>query len=224
VTPTGPTSTYASLTLSDGPSAYYRLGDTALGLMADSSGHGFNGSYNPGTNEVSLGQPGALTGDPDTSALGNGQYIGASRATAPLYNSARTVEGWIKTTSGSTQYLAGWGVAGTANAFDVYLGPSSVSVDDYSQTLTFSSPASLDNGSWHFVVATYDGANLTVYVDGTSLGSQVFTQPLNTLPGGSLVVGGYYNGGGGVSGDLDEFAVFPTALTASQVQAQFTAS
>jgi inosine-uridine nucleoside N-ribohydrolase len=224
VTPTGPASTYASLTLSDSPSVYYRLGDTALGLMADSSGHGFNGAYNAGTNEVSLGQPGAITGDPDTSALGNGQYIGTSRASVPLYNSARTVEGWIKTTSGSTQYLAGWGVGGTATAFDLYLGPSSVSVDDSSQTLTFSSPASLDNGSWHFVVATYDGTNLTVYVDGTSLGSQVFTQPLNTQPASSLVVGGYYNGGGGVSGDLDEFAVFPTALTAAQVLAQFTAS
>jgi hypothetical protein len=224
VTPTGPTSTYASLTLSDGPSVYYRLGDTALGLMADSSGHGFNGAYNAGTNQVSLGQPGSITGDPDTSALGNGQYIGVSRATAPLYNSARTVEGWIKTTSGSTQYLAGWGVSGANDAFDVYLGPSSVSVDNDSQTLTFSSPVSLDNGSWHFVAATYDGTNLTVYVDGTSLGSQVFTQALNTLPGGSLVVGGYFNGGGGVSGDLDELAVFPAALTAAQVQAQFTAS
>ena len=223
VTPTGATSTYASIVLADNPSVYYRLGDTASGLMADSSGRRSNGAYNPGTNDT-LAQPGALTGDSNTSVASAGQDVGTAEANLPLYNSARTFEGWIKSTNTGTQYLAGWGTTLTAEGFDVGVGPNSVYVQGYSDDLTFPSTTALDDGTWHFVTVTYNGTIATAYVDGTSLGAQSFAQALNTPPGTNLFVGSFINGFSGVIGDVDEFAVFPTALSAAQIQAQFTAA
>ena len=47
VTPTGSSTTYASGVLADGPSAYYRLGDTTTSVLADSSGKGRPGCTTP---------------------------------------------------------------------------------------------------------------------------------------------------------------------------------
>ena len=77
VTPTGSSTTYVTTVLSQGPAAYYRLGDSTDALLADSSGHGVNGSYNPAG--VTLGQPGALPGDADTAALTETATTGSGR-------------------------------------------------------------------------------------------------------------------------------------------------
>ena len=224
VTPTGGASTYASTVLSANPSVFYRLNDTDRGAMADSSGNGATGRY---TAQPTLGQPGPLVSDPATSisSNANGPAAGGNPA-LPLYAHARTLEGWINTTSGGEDFLAGYGNQSTAQGFTVAVEPSTVIVSGYGDDLSFTATSALNNGSWHFIVVTTTGTSATVYVDGTSLGSQSFPATLDTLPtpqGLQIGAGmqgccGYFNGG------LADIAVFPAALTAAQVTAQYSAS
>jgi hypothetical protein len=183
--------------------------------MADSSGHGATGAYTP---QVTLSQAGPLPSE----------LIAAARGapSLPLAGQPRTVEGWVNTTDSGPDFLAGYGQALGAEGFSVSIDPTDVTVSGYEDDLVFTSPAALNDGSWHFVVATTTRTSATVYVDGTSLGTQTFPTPLDTLaaPEG-LEIGappqgccGYFTGG------LADIAVFPTALTAAQVTAQFTAS
>jgi hypothetical protein len=104
--------------------------------------------------------------------------------------------------------------------------PTAVIVSGFGDDLSFTSSAALNNGAWHFIVVTTSGTSATVYVDGTSLGSQNFPATLDTLPTAQgLEVGAGPQGCcGSFSGSLADIAVFPSALTAGQVSAEYTAS
>ena len=224
VTPTGSASTYASAVLSSSPSVFYRLADSDPGVLADSSGHGASGSY---TSQVSLGQAGPLANDPapGISSDANGP-AGSGDPSLPLYNQPRTVEGWINTTSGGENFLAGYGSQNTGQGFTVAVQPNAVLVSGYSDDLTFTSSTSLDNGTWHLIAVTTTGTSATVYVDGTSLGTQNFGTTLDTLPTSQgLEIGAGPQGCCGYfSGSLADIAVFPSALSAATISSQFAAS
>jgi hypothetical protein len=224
ITPTGSSSTFAGTVLSDSPSVFYRLADGTTAVMADSSGNDANGYYQAAN--AQLGQTGPVTSDPATAATGSGAAIGDASAALPAYSQARSVVGWIKTTAAGTQYLVGWGSQATAEGFDVAVDASDVYVQGYSDDLTFPTGTSLDDGNWHFIAVSSNGKTATAYVDGTSLGTQKFSSPLDTVPsnGDLCVVGAAIWGGNGVYGDLADVAVFPTALTAGKLGALYSAS
>jgi hypothetical protein len=227
VTPTGSSSTFASVILADGPSAFYRLADSATSAMADSSAHGRTGSYVPGS--VTLGAASPVSGDAATSAADAGSALGqASLAVLPEYDQARTVQAWVNTTNAGFQYLAGWGNVNVADqGFAVALdGPEAVYVQGVDDDLYFSTPGSVADGNWHLITVTSTGAAATVYVDGQAIGTQAFATPLDTLsaPQGLVIGGAPWDTTQGVDGDLADVAVFPVALSASQVSAQYSAS
>ena len=113
----------------------------------------------------------------------------------------------------------------TGEGFDVEPTPSHVYVEGGSRHgLTFTSATTLDDGNWHFVVVSTNGTTASAYVDGVSLGTQTFPSPLNTISSGELVIGGETNQTDGIAGTLAQLAIYPTALTAAQVQAQYQAS
>ena len=58
-----PSSVYRAAVLADSPLAYWRLGETSGTVAHDETGNGHDGTYVGG---VTLGQPGALTGDANT--------------------------------------------------------------------------------------------------------------------------------------------------------------
>jgi hypothetical protein len=226
VTTTGPASTYASTVLASDPSVFYRLGDSDPSAMADSSGNGATGVYDQ--TSTTLGEPEPLANDPSTSVEDNsdGPAGQGNPSTLPLYAQPRTLEGWIHTTSTGEEWLAGYGTDSTGQGFAAAVEPDDVVASGYNDDLTFPSSAALNDGQWHFIVVTTNGASATAYVDGVSLGTQNFPQGLDTLPAPpGFVVGadaqgccGYFNG------DLADVAVFPSALTAAGVTAQFAAS
>jgi hypothetical protein len=205
------------------PSVFYRLADGATAAMADSSGHGATGSYF--APDVTLGQPAPLANDPATSTAVNGNTAAHSFPTdLPLNNSARTIEAWVDTTWGGTGYLAGYGSQNTTQGFALAVNPSQVYLSGYNDDLSFSSPTTINDGSWHFVALSTNGTTATAYVDGTALGTQSFNTPLDTLASSSGFVVGSAPWGGPFLGDEADVAVFPTALTATQIQAQYQAS
>jgi hypothetical protein len=226
VTVPGSASPYVSTVLAAGPSVFYRLADTDPDAMADSSGHGATGWY---AAAAALGQPGPLATDPATAMSSNSPVdpVAAGNPSLPVGASARTMEGWANSTSSSQQPLAGYGTDQTGNGFTVYIAGDQVVVSGYNDDLSFTAPAPLDDGSWHFIVATTTGTSATAYVDGTSLGTQTFPVALDTLPTSpGLQIGDAMPlcNCGVFDGSLADIAAFPTALTAAQVSAQFTAS
>jgi hypothetical protein len=226
-TVTGAASTYSSTVLSLGPSAFYRLGDSTPALMTDSSGNGANGTYTPSVSTV--GQAGPLANDPTTADADNGvsnTAAGRSNPVLPLYSAPRTVEAWVNTTYPNEVYLASYGTGNQGQGFSVDISPHQVIASGYLDDLTFSSAPALDDGQWHFIAVTTDGVSATAYVDGAPIGTQTFRQPLDTLPTlpGLLLGTGVQGCCNGFEGDLADVGVFPSALTAAQVSAQFSAS
>ncbi|MCA1683827.1 MAG: fibronectin type III domain-containing protein, partial [Actinobacteria bacterium] len=220
VTPTGSPTTYVTNVLANAPSAYYRLGESSGTTAADSSGKGGNGLYDQAT----LGSTGAVAGDPDTAAVANGNCCVVRAApTLPLYNTARSVEAWVKPSDTYFRYIAGWGTAATDRGFSVNLDGSNIGVVAYGDDRYFALPRPLNDGVWHHVVVTYNGTTVVAYLDGLSLGTKTFSAPLATSPSG-LQVGAGYQESSPFYGGLDEVAVYPTALTAAQVGAHFSAS
>ena len=71
------------------------------------------------------------------------------------------------------------------------------------------------------VVATYDGSDLRIYVNGTLKGTTAASGSIDAYDG-SLTIGsggdGYFDGG------LDEVAVFGSALSSTQISAQYSAA
>ena len=86
--------------------------------------------------------------------------------------------------------------------------------------------ASVNDGNWHLLVATYDGvghvSGVHLYVDGVAVSSTVFgngdsLDGLTTLNNVPVTIGARDTGGVPYSGLLAEAAVFGTVLTAAQV-------
>jgi Concanavalin A-like lectin/glucanases superfamily len=95
---------YSSVVLAKGPVGYWRLGETTGFTASDSSGDGYDGVYlgNP-----TLGQVGAINGDPDASVGFNGpssmDYVeipdpadGSSAFSQPASGLGLTVEVWMR--------------------------------------------------------------------------------------------------------------------------------
>ena len=85
----------------------------------------------------------------------------------------------------------------------------------------------VNDGQWHHVAGVYDGANMFLYVDGTLDVSQPATGSIaqNSAPlriGANASDGedgtGYY-----FNGLIDEVSIYNRALTASEIQAIYTA-
>ncbi len=80
--------------------------------------------------------------------------------------------------------------------------------------------AQLKDGNWHHVAASYDSATgvKAIYVDGTLRFSTTHSGNVVTGGGAAAVIGNAGPGGGeAFTGDIDDFALFRVALTASQV-------
>lgn len=202
---------YSSSVLSDGPSLFYRFSEPNGNVSADSSGTG-----NDLTGGSIRGLPGALATDTDFAAYTGGcvcYMTSQTSAGLPTGNSARTVEAWVRSTVGAP--FSSWG-AGT-DGFGVDLsGMRTFRVTGGSQSHTFTADHDLADDQWHHFVASYDGATVRGYVDGELVGSAAFSQSLATTAT-NLTVG--WRGPA-----VDELAIYPTALSASQVAAHFAAS
>jgi hypothetical protein len=79
--------------------------------------------------------------------------------------------------------------------------------------------AQLKDGNWHHVAAVYDGATgvKAIYVDGTMRHSVVHSGNVVTGGGAAGMIGNTTGGGEAFTGEIDDFAMFRTALTAAQV-------
>jgi Concanavalin A-like lectin/glucanases superfamily/Fibronectin type III domain len=237
VTPTGAATTYASTVLGDGPALYERLDDPSGGVAADSSGNGTNARYAGG---VSLNQPGALRNDPDGAVLLDGStgYVSVPNASTLNLTGAISVEAWVKwtATASSVQDIIYKGdsasVAGASFSLAYIPGCAGCGLGLYSYignayTCACQSGA-LPGGQWFHLVGTRTaGGQLAFYVNGSLVATASDSGgALNTVPQG-IAIGASGSGSASslypVNGTLDEAAVYPVALTPTQISSHYHA-
>jgi hypothetical protein len=83
-------------------------------------------------------------------------------------------------------------------------------------THTLSSAASLATGTWTHVAGVYDGANMTVYINGVASGTVAAADaiPVNAFP---LILGADEGGTNGFKGFIDEVRIHDRGFTAAEV-------
>src|SRR5262249_14471930 len=157
---------------------------------------------------------------------GTNSYVSVPYAASLGPTSAVTLSGWVKTTSAargdvvsrfSASPFPGYALVVSGNCpagqFGLWVGDN---VNSY-----VCSAARVNDGNWHMVTGTYDGATVRVYVDGALSGSGARTNGLaNTTTGPTI---GAYNAsgimGGFFNGSIDGVRIYSRALSAAEVTA-----
>ena len=208
-----------------------RLGDS--GVNGNITAVDSVGSLNPTyTGGVTLGANGDPQNDPNTGVTLNGTtgwLQDTSPTGLPVGASSRSVELWFKTTSTVHQSLFTYGTYANNEEFGLWIDPAGTSLTAWGwgggDDPSFTSTTTVDDGKWHQVVETYNGTAISLYVDGQLLGTQAQTR--NTvIDAAGLQIGDVndatdINSGFPFNGSLDEFSVYTTALTATDVLNHF---
>jgi hypothetical protein len=189
-----PGSGYAEMVRSLKPSGYWRLNETAVGNVSDSSGNGLNGLCEESVSRDNLGQPGVLL----ASDSGGSMRFGAGVPALSLESVAKTAFAagnqsfslsiWVK----PDQFAKGdYGTpfaCGTASPGSAFLlsmdgeeGTGKVLIGLWLSNVA-KSTLSLRVGEWNHVGATYDGEKLKLFINGqadTSTTVRLMTEPLD---------------------------------------------
>jgi len=220
--PTPTTSAYQSAVLADSPLAYWRLGEASGTVAADQRG-ARNGTY---VNSPALGQPGGLFNDSAKSVGFNGatQYVQVP-SDLSLNPPRFSVEVWARPTGGagayhgvmaSRQYPFGWVLyLGADGSWEFW-------VNSGADMLSVNSDIAALN-AWHHLVGTFDGAKVTLYVNGVAAGSGAVTGAYQPQTGNVLEIAqGEPGDNFYFPGQLGEAALYGTALSPAQVQRHYS--
>lgn len=214
------------------PFLYWKLDETSGTVVSDSGGANRPGTLTSAGSQ--WGQPGALNEPPDRALnLTTAVITAAASNTGPTTFS---LEAWIKTSSAQGGRILGFGNASGQNASttvdrQLYLGTNGrVYFGVGSNRTVIASNTTLNDDRWHHVVATYSGTGnngMRLYVDGTQRSTGRATTISMTgfwRAGAEQMTSWTSNPGVYFDGALDELAVYPRALTASEVQSHFDAA
>jgi hypothetical protein len=189
---------------------------------------------------ITHNEPGAIAGDSDTSVGFNkapGSYMIVPHI-SPLatIKPPFTLETWAKPVDnhsyavlfgqgGSTGLngsanLGGFALqwSGTTNSFSLVLWNGSGSGSDELKTTSV-----YPEGQWYHIVATYDGTNILLYINGQtpSIASGTTNASMNPDSWSPLCIGAGRWGASGATepyaGDLDEVAIYTNVLTPSDI-------
>ena len=215
---------YPSTILADHPIAYYRLEETSGTTAVDSSASGlFPGTYIVNGSHPLLGQPGI---DTNSIALSVAQpssvtagYYAALNQQAPF-----SFEIWAKPISTDPANnrcpignWSGWGLDSGWYVYQSAGAPNTFALVCDSAGTWLTSPA-FNLFSWCHLVGTYDGTNMSFYMNGALVGTHSAAGYVaNTVNPLALGNRSDASGYGAFDGGLDEFAYYTNALTAAQV-------
>ncbi len=224
---------YSATVQKSAPGLYWRIDEAAGPTVYDWAGPN-DGTAGAG---VVFGSAGAVSSEPDKAATFSGTTSGFIAAkTAQSGPRIFTVGGWFKTSSVVGGQLFGFGSSNTGNSTTsdrtVYLDNAGrvnfgVSVNG---PRTVSSTTAYNDGKWHHVAATLGTDGMKLYLDGRQVAARTDTTAAVDRTGywraGGDSLSGWTNAptSGYLAGTIDEVAVFPTALSAAAVLAQYQAA
>lgn len=222
---------YRNAVLADGPVGYWRLGETTGTTAADATANANAGTY---LNGVVLGVPGALAADANTAARfdGGNDLVSVGDPASGVLDFGTgdfSVEAWFATTVNNESAIFGkkslephWQVTVTDDPG--HTGQIRTTFNDGTTSRHAYSATRVDDGAWHHLVVVYDRDTATrVYVDGVSAGSAPGAMPTNISNTAPFQIGktsGYAH----LKGDIDEVALYPSALASDRIYAHYAAS
>lgn len=238
VTTAGTTAVYPDAVLGAGASTYWRLDDAGPTVGADSS---------PGNNlELSYGGPafagdtGAIANDSSRSTAfnGTGAYAyGQNRGFAPTVYSA---EVWFKTNTTRGGKIFGFGSGqpnrhgtnpGLSGSYDRNLYMTNAGTLVYgvyvNGTRTVTTAVPYNDNAWHHAVATQGSDGMRLYIDGVQIGVLPNQTTAQSYWGSWRIGGDQLNSwplrpsSNYFAGSIDEFAVYPSVLSATQITDHF---
>jgi hypothetical protein len=215
----------------DAPVLYLRLGDRSTSVAKDELA-AYDGTYPPAG--VRQGELGAIIGDPDTAVSFRGDSVISMPAALDFPdNSAFSLEIWAKPSSYDGQ--AGFGLVVDHQTYEPRQGYTlrvsglDVAFERWREGSTFGSNATQNSavalGEWHHVFASFDGAELRLFVDGEQTAQNGVPSAIPptrtpwTLGGPNCECSGNY-----FVGALDELAIYDYALDSARVRAHFDAA
>ncbi len=220
--------TYAQEVLMDSPLAYWRFNETSGTVAVDSSGNGNNGTY---VGNVMLGAQGAIANDPDTSVTFDGAtaWMSAGDVFSFADAGACSFEVWAQPVldMGYHDVLSRTDGQGSSTAgYLMYVEPEPAPMMDfalYSSGTGNIAESNIDiaGGTFTHMVGVYDGSMVTIYSNGVLQDQKPtsFAVPTTSNP---FIVGAQ---SGGLTawfhGQLDEVAVYGTALSQARIQAHY---
>ncbi|HEX8204576.1 MAG TPA: LamG-like jellyroll fold domain-containing protein, partial [Solirubrobacteraceae bacterium] len=216
--PGGSNSAYRTAIVGDGPVGYWRLGETSGTTAFDQM------AVNPATySGVALGAGSLLNSDLDRAATFGGSAFARTAASSSLeLGGALSLEAWIKPTS-----------IPTAGSFaSVLTKPEAYSIQFNGPRLEFTiiqngtrrrlqAPAgAIVAGQTYHVLATYDGTQQRLYLNGQLVASIALTGAAS--PGwGGLHIGSWDGTMEFFRGTIDEVAVYNKMLTGLQAKQHY---
>ena len=211
---TGAPPSYRAVVLGDSPRGYWRLGEAAGTVAADTAGS------NPGTylGGFTLGRPGILSDNSAVQLNGSTGYVSVPDSPSLHTGDHFSLELWLKRIKLSTSVqVEGLFLKG----YQLYLTPPGRLVlrKPLVRQIASSNVAITDTTQFHHVVATKSGAAVKLYVDGVDATSAVSNLTIVDTSG-RLAIGA---GANTFRGILDEAAVYNYALSAAQVANHFNA-
>jgi hypothetical protein len=222
--PPPPTSAYATKVLSDGPVAYWRLGELSGTTASDSAGAN-KGTY---VNGPTLGAPSLLGSDSANKATtfdGVNDYVTVNDSAGLSQAAKVSVEAWIK--PGAVPAAGGWAsVLTKREAYTIqFNGPRlefTVMQGGGTRKRAQAPAGAVVAGQVYHVVGTYDGTTARLYLNGTEAANLPLTGAIG-VNANALVLGSWDGSSERYTGTIDDAAVYPAALTAAQVKAHFDA-
>jgi hypothetical protein len=221
------TKSYADTVKEDAPVAYWRLDETSGEIAKDSIGSS-DGNY---LNGVVLGRPGALVGDTNKAAgfvitnLTKVDVPWSDALNAPVF----TAELWAKVTGNGTYRSAMTSRESSPQAgYIFYAEPGNtwqfwIGSSDPLGWSVVQGPA-VQLGAYAHLVGVYDGTNSYFYVNGVLAGQKTAVLAPNSL--NPLRIGAGASEGDGdffFQGDVDEAAIYNTALSEDRILAHYVA-
>ncbi|MEW1635574.1 LamG-like jellyroll fold domain-containing protein [Streptomyces sp. NPDC093801] len=223
---------YPDKVRADGANLYWRYDDTVSPYVADSSDGGNTSGIQ--VNAPALNQsPGAVSGT--STAMGfNGTSQQVYSDHRQFVGSSFTVETWFKTNTTRGGKLIGFGnnTVNNSGSYDKQLYMTNTGrlvfgvYNGSTRTISTGLFETYNDNKWHHVVGTQGPGGMTLYVDGQNKGTNSAT---NSTP-----YAGYWHVGGDnlsswptrptsnfFAGQIDETAVYPTALTQAQVKSHY---
>lgn len=201
---------YMRQVLKNAPSAYWRFGEKIGTTAYDSSGNSLNGTFTGG---YTLDQIGALAGDSNRAVLLDGTtgYITVPDNDLLDPGDTFTLEAWVKLSALESRILAkdtnGY-LLGTDATGTLFL-------NKYGIALIVASTTALATGIWSHVAVTKAGAAVNLYIDGIDKSGAVANSTI--VATASPLNIGRAQSGASTKGSIDEVAIYPTALSATEV-------
>lgn len=231
---TSATTPYQTLVQKDAPSVYYTMADGS-GVLFDAGPSKLNGAYGA---QVKLGAEtfGARSGV--APVFPGGPYAASSVALVPAATAFQpaqfTLEAWVTpsgaNTSGQSTPIASYGSENNGQPYVLQVTAQNT-LNFWSRTQASSAQlqgrTTLAGGSTYHIVVTDSGTALVLYLNGKVEATASGTGPpqYGYLGGLGLTIGGAAGSTNRslFSGAIDDVALYPTILSATEVSAHYSA-